>query len=124
MVSPRVSLVVVSDLRNPESARGNQQDCCVVEEDILLSEVNNEPKVDAKVENEQFSLECLRLHYQVLIVNFKGFLQEPHFEHKGVQKVCTTWKLKEVKTSANANKHEVLPKKCEVPDNENGEGEQ
>lgn len=47
MVSPRVSLVVVSDLWNPESAGGNQEDCCVVEEDVLLCEVNNESKVDA-----------------------------------------------------------------------------
>lgn len=50
MVSPRVPLVVVGNLRNPECARGDEQNGCIVEEDVLLSEVNDETEVDAEVE--------------------------------------------------------------------------
>lgn len=55
---------------------------------------------------------------------FKSFLQQPHFENEGVQKVGASRELEEVETGANADEHEVLPEEREVPDHQNGQREQ
>lgn len=50
-----VPLVVVQDLRNPQSTRRQQQDCRVVKEYVLVNEEHDEPEIYAQIKYQQLS---------------------------------------------------------------------
>ena len=124
MVIDAVPFIIVVYLRHPKCSRGHQEDLRVIQENILVYEEYDKAKVNPEVEDKELSLERLRVHHQILVVDLECLLQQPHLEHERVEEVSAARELQEIKAGANVDEDEVLPEEAEVPNDQDGQGEQ